>query len=60
MKLTHATDEVDDRHEVLWHAVIRSGSVVELSDCQLTLTRPKELWIEANSIKKDSYSFSSN
>ena len=55
VKLTHTTDEVVDRHEVLWHAVIRPGSVVELSDCQLTLTRPKELWKEANSITKDSY-----
>ena len=55
MQLTYTTDEVDDRHEVFWYAVVRPGSVVELSDCQLTLTRPKELWIEANSIKKESY-----
>jgi len=32
--LTDTADEVDERHDILWHPMIRPSCVVELSDLQ--------------------------
>ena len=35
VQFTDVTDEGNERHDVVWHSVIRPGSVVEMSHCHV-------------------------
>ena len=43
MLLADSMDEVDERHGTIGHSVVWPGRVVELSDCQMTFARFREL-----------------
>ena len=45
VQFTDVTDEGNERHDVVWHSVIRPGRVVEMSHCHVLRVSLRQLHI---------------